>query len=610
VNNLFGVYDCRNNRVIALKQYWDIQVDELEEQEYARIILSGDRQALLGRRGDIKSMFPSVKNGKPALAPATYIGPFINGLARINIGGTFVYGSDLKDKDRFTFSSHSLSASEGKWGYVNGRGELYIKAELEYASDFFEGKAIVKKEGYYGVIDSLGQYIIKPEYSYISYLENSDKKFFKLIKNKSECGLINDRGRVILKAEYNSAHGWNENRVPLSKGDVWGACDYSGKMVIPFRYEYLGLFYEGRASFKEKNKWGYIDTLGNAAISPAYTEVRDFKDGLAAVKMKSYWGFIDHSGNMVIPAKFNKVSSFENGTAAVYLKKKWWYINHTGKKISSHKFNKAGEFNKQGLAIVIKNKRYYVYKSTGRLITHAKYKKIFPYSEGLAKVKGKKNKYGFIDTTGKLIVPLIYSNASDFHEGLACVRYPNGKWGYINKKNVVKIEAEYRKGEDFSEGRAAVILKKSTIVIDSQGVQLFDLPEQTLGKYKEGLLLINGTYYNQQGLKEMGKFTSASPFSNGIAKVRIGGNRENNDRLITKKNNQIATYPSISEVKEHLACFFIYQRIGLADSDGKIISPPIYQNMNYYGEGIFQVTLFDEVGYMNKSGKWIWKPAR
>ncbi len=611
VERLFGFYDCIKKRTISLNNYWDIQIEELEEQEYARVILTGDRQALISRRGELKTMFPIMRNTKTVLTSITYIGPFVNGLARINLGGSFIEGNDLHDSYRATFTNHALSCSGGLWGYVNGKGELSIKASYEYVSDFFNGKAIVKEKGMYGVIDTLNQYIIKPNYNFISFLENSGNNFFKLVLDKKEYGVLNDEGRVIIEAQYRDIGALRENRIPVMNNGIWGAYDFSGRLVIPFKYHHLSSFYEGKAWYKENGKWSFIDSMGTKLFVSSFIEVRHFSNGYAAIRSKGKWGFINSKGILSIPPVYSKVGYFNDNITSVSIKKKWWFIDTEGKKISRHWFNKVNEFDQYGLSIVQKKRNYFLFnKENGKMLVGVKYKLIAPFFDGLAKVKDKSNKIGYIDTLGKIVIPLNYFGGGDFHDGLIRVRYANGKWGYIDKNNNSKINPEYQLCEDFSEGKATVSTGKNTIVIDTKGMKIETLPEKKLGLYKEGLLLIDGTYYNSTGKKEMGKFISAQPFKDGLANVKFTERQHHFCRLINRKNNTIATYSSISDIENKRAVFTISSRIGLADSNGTIILPPVYQNIIYVGENIFQINSFDAIGYLKQDGNWLWKPQK
>ena len=611
VKLLFGLYDIKRKRTIALNDYWDIQLEELETQEYARIILAGDRQGLIGRKGDLKTMYPVMKNKKTILTAITYIGSFTNGLARVNLGGTFVDGNDIKDTYRVSFSNNSLSCQGGTWGFLNGKGELQIKASYEYVSDFYNGKAIVKVKGLYGVIDTLNQFIIEPEFNEISYLFNSNNNFFKLSKNNRELGVLNDQGKVVLEANFKAIGALKENRISLQSNGRWGAYNFSGNLIIPFQYEFLSDFYEGKAWYKEKGKWNCIDSMGKLIYKSPYIDVKHFSDGYAAIRSKGKWGFINSKGNIVVPAVYSKVGYFKDGIASACLKKKWWFIDSKGKKISHQWFTKVADFDQNGLAIVTKKKKYLLFnKQTGKIIGGVKYKFIAPFSEGLARVKNKSNKIGYIDTLGKLVIPFNYFSGGDLHNGLIRVRYANGKWGYIDKFNRPKISALYQLSEDFSEGFATVNKGRNTIIIDSLGTEIATLPEKKLGSYKEGLLLINGNYYTKEGALDMGGFLTAEPFKNGIAKVGIGIKSPNYFRLINKRNSTIAVYAAFSEIENHLAVFTIYNRIGLANTEGKQILPAVYQNINYIGENIFQINSFDALGYIKQDGSWLWKPQK
>ena len=49
----------------------------------------------------------------------------------------------------------------------------------------------------------------------------------------------------------------------------------------------------------------------------------------------------------------------------------------------------------------------------------------------------------------------------------------------------------------------------------------------------------------------------------------------------------------------------LYRKYGMADVNGKVILEPDYDYINYVGSGLFRIEKGDEMGYMNKNGKWI-----
>jgi len=604
ISELVGVIDIKNKKIIAPKQYWDIQVDEFDRQDFARAILPGDRQVLIGKNKSVIYNLPVPKSISNKALPITYIGPFSDGLARVNVGGAFIEGHDIHDSGRYAFSSHNLSCEGGHWGYVNGKGEQAIAVQFDYASDFKNGKAIVCKNGKYGVINTSNEYIIQPHYDLISYLENSNCNYFKLTINKKEWGIINAEGKVVSKSIYDGVGPFSENRVPVKTGQLWGACDFNGTQMIAPQFKQLATFREGKAAYKTNYRWGYIDAFGKSIIAPKFIKAAPFHEGKAAVLTKNGWGFINEKGELIIKPHYKSVQSFDCEIAAVCKRKKWKLINENGKTISQQRFKKINTFNEHGIAIVKKKSHYRLLTTKGKLLPKVKYKMIYEFSEGLARVKTKNNNYGFINEKGKVVIPAIYDGAGDFSEGKAKVQNGKRLWAYINPQNIAVIEHDYKKCGNFSEGKTVVATKNQSLIIDSIGTIQKELPLSLFGVAYGDLIYTGRDLYTSDGLYLGGKIKSVSKI--GSNAIRL----EHSDwsKLLNTKGTTLAEYPFISTFENNRASFYTEKRIGLADSTGNIIVPTLYQNMSYAGNDLISITNFDAIGYLYKTGDWLWKP--
>jgi hypothetical protein len=87
----------------------------------------------------------------------------------------------------------------------------------------------------------------------------------------------------------------------VQKGELWGAVDKSGRVVIPFQYQEL---------------WPYTE-------------------GLALFKSGGYYGYLDENAQVVIPARYQLATGFSNGCAVVYDGSRVSLIDRTGAGISS-----------------------------------------------------------------------------------------------------------------------------------------------------------------------------------------------------------------------------------------------------------------------------------
>lgn len=81
-----------------------------------------------------------------------------------NMEGTYLYEG----------FSEGLAAVcvDGKFGYINQKGDFFIEPVYDYAERFSDGVALVLADGLYGYIDLKGKYVIEPQFAYASSFYN------------------------------------------------------------------------------------------------------------------------------------------------------------------------------------------------------------------------------------------------------------------------------------------------------------------------------------------------------------------------------------------------------------------------------------------------------
>lgn len=147
----------------------------------------------------------------------------------------------------------------GKWGFINSRGQVVIGFQYDASRIFSEGLAAVR------------------------------------LNNK--WGYINTNGRVVVGFRYDESREFNEGLAAVRLNNKWGYIDTDGKVVIGFKYDASREFNEGLADVRLNNKWGYIDTNDRIVIGFEYDESLPFNNGLAFVKLNDKWGYINTNGD-------------------------------------------------------------------------------------------------------------------------------------------------------------------------------------------------------------------------------------------------------------------------------------------------------------------------
>ena len=343
----------------------------------------------------------------------------------------------------------------GKWGYINHRGEEVIPcqfdSEKEYYSEdysygvshpFSEDLAVVRLNGKWGVIDKKGNVVVHYG-KYEGIYDCHDGML--LVWSEGKRYMLNKRGEMAFDiSEYEECHSFNEGLCFVKKDGKYGYIDTNGNLVIPCEYTSANSFMEGKAivNYSERG-FTCIDKQGNVLYTKENLQVvweGGYRDGMLAVyETEEYdckYGFLDDKGEMAIPCFFGGkeglsydnieqgLFDFSEGYTCI---EKYDYDDDGNSKLVTTFIDKQG------------NKKTFPYTPYG-----GDYRDYRVFSEGLACVIDNNEKVGFMDKDGKLVIPfkydtrLYYGEGASveqygiFNEGVALVRMGD-RWGYVDK---------------------------------------------------------------------------------------------------------------------------------------------------------------------------------
>ena len=143
----------------------------------------------------------------------------------------FDYVGNFKFKEGF-----ATVQKDGKYGYINTKGEQIVECKFDYAYDFNEGFALVQKDGKWGYINTKGEQIVECKFDY-AYDFNEG---FALVKKDGKWGYINTKGCFVIfdksKNEIevlDKAIDRSNNTFYLSRlGDKFGLLDENFSVVV------------------------------------------------------------------------------------------------------------------------------------------------------------------------------------------------------------------------------------------------------------------------------------------------------------------------------------------------------------------------------------------
>jgi len=351
---------------------------------------------------------------------------------------------------------------------------------------------------------------------------------------------------------------------------------------------------------KVDGKVGYINQHGQIVVTPRFNEGYTFTDGMAIVGLAGKYGYLDLTGTVVLPLQYAEAHGFGNNHAQV--------LTVSGEKV------------------FIDRKGRQIFKKISR--TGIETSADFNDDDGLAMARVGE-KWGFIDRNLKMKIPAVYDNVWPFGHGTAAVRFKR-KWGIINTVGAYIVEPRYEEVLPLiDDDILQVKLNEKWGLINIHTMQ-FVMPPRYLdmGWMSEGLipfstmkaddLFHHGSwgFIDIKGniiIKE--QFRASEHFQSGLAAVKIGekwGYINRSGTMVIKPR-----FGEVSGFRGNIATVHFRNengspRQGFINRSGKFIFPPDFYQVSNFDHGLARVwpPNHSDYGYINKTGKWIWKPTK
>lgn len=340
------------------------------------------------------------------------------------------------------------------YGYIDSTGNVIIKPQFKYASNFQDGVALVISDMSVAFEDTINT-IAR------AWITDSLNKTTRIVNDsiKVQYGYINTRGKIIVDTVQTITLERNNLCILYSSVEdgfskfISDSLEFNTTILnelLPFNELFL---YQDEQS----KLWGYKNPEYETYIMPYYKYAGAFSEGRAIVNipdttkniLKSdtwgHYGIIDTIENIIVEPKYSAISPYNNGYS-------WALI------LEINDFSLSQELlDKDGNSII------------GPFIQNGSTKCSNFSDNGWAIIEfnfGTVKFYSYIDANNKYLTDYdndgslnlsneILEDAKSFNEGYAPVK-SNGKWVFINDKCSILSE-EYDSTGVFSEGYARVM---------------------------------------------------------------------------------------------------------------------------------------------------------
>lgn len=421
---------------------------------------------------------------------------------------------------------------KGRWGYVDLSGRKVIDYKYDEAQNFVDGVAMVRKGDSWGLINVRDDEVLKVKYDLIE--KHSDKVYRVAQGGKHKDGVLmdekygfmSDKGKTILKPEYDEIGSFVNGMAFIKKGNTYGYINEAIEVVIPCKFNAVGSY----------NKQGYVWVCSGAKYA---------KNGNTIVSGK--FGIYDAKGLAIIPVKYARVGTFNvyESTPSESQLKNLSPVHKTVLLESGSHFlyskyyptlSNFSQLSEDAVGFYYSNKNdgtknAVVSLSGNVLIKEGKYQSAFYPTDGLALVmETKSKKYNFLDLkSGKMLLKQSVTDAWAFESGISVVEN-NGKMWMIDTSGNPK-SAEYDHIFPSKEGLRIVLVKAGATelygAIDANGKEAITPMNPVLLPPVDGVMVCVKTgnpklgYINTSGdWVIQPSFDYAESFKQGMASVQ------------------------------------------------------------------------------------------
>ena len=141
---------------------------------------------------------------------------------------------------------------------------------LLICNQFVQAESIVYSDNNkFGLKDNKGNIIIKAEYKKLVRLGETAW----IMQDGTKFGIIDDNGNVLVKAKYNQAERVLGKFVKFRKGDKYGIFDEMGFEILPVEYSSIDLLYGGMFVTAKNYMYGITDLNGQIILDNIFDDI-------------------------------------------------------------------------------------------------------------------------------------------------------------------------------------------------------------------------------------------------------------------------------------------------------------------------------------------------
>ena len=222
----------------------------------------------------------------------------------------------------------------------------------------------------------------------------------------------------------------------------------------------------------------------------------------------------------------------------------------------------------------------------------------------LTPMQNKKGMWGYVDVEGKFVIKPVFTEACPYEGNVARVKVDN-MWGVIGDNGLYTVNPVYSEIQRFSQDSIAIAVRNGLYysLIDTKGIYVNNNIYGSITNADYGYVVMSDDKYGTLDAK--GQVLQSPQFDKIVDMERRRGNYgflkdgkwgvlHNGSEILAHKWDCCPTL--LREGDDHSPSFFIATlngKIGIIASDGRYITPSMYDDIYLHNSGNYYITVKD-----------------
>jgi hypothetical protein len=457
----------------------------------------------------------------------------------------------------------------GRFGYIDQRGEIMIAPQFDLGGEFYQGLAEVVVGTRAGVIDRSGRVIVRPQFQRAVPLtsdvivaiegewrrvhyEGSERLYGIKFGRLENAGLYHIDGRWIRRpggdlrsiAAFDTGRGLVWATMRGDRADLIGLMASDGSWVVEPQYNFASMLGENRAVVAKRIDGvmhsGAVDGNGQLVVPLGPRQLSYWSNGQAIVQEgpgRGRQALVDQDGNIIGGRWFDKVErAGKSGIAIVWDNGRAVGLDRAGNIVPNPNNGRVIATCPGGVRVVEIDGLSQITDASGTPTSPHLFKTVFgrlpcdkPFSVSL------NGKWGYVGVDGRVLFdPPRFDNQHEFSDGYAVV-YQGGKWGIIDTSGSFTVDATFDGYAGSRDGLFRMKRSGRDVWIDASGNEKAEPPVRWESRGRaldcgHGVRLFSrdGLWGIVDGDKEIiaPKYRAIICFKNGVASAPIDSRRQ------------------------------------------------------------------------------------